>query len=223
MKKYIILLILILMCLPVSAKDKYKSKLKKVSGDKNIQKAVKLLDNPVSDDSYFIILGDNPTKKNIKIEFKDLKKYGNKYAEFEALGWTNKGRLYIYINNKNKNENVYLLSSLISGRAINVDNELSINEEIYSWALEGATWGYYLKKMPELNKLNSNLSNRENFIYQCYSKSPQDVKYIKRLVIANSAYDNYDKTSTGYSDRDLNAKINNLYDAYAEREYVTGF
>lgn len=223
MKKLLLIFIMLSLCLPVFAKDNDKQLIKKVSRYKNIRKAVKIMNNPVSKSSYSTIIGQNPTNNVINIKFMDLSKYGKQYNNFDALGWKNENKLAIYVNNKHKKECIYALSSLLAGMAIHIDDESSINEEIYAFSLEGATWGYYLSKEPKLNQKKSKLIERENKLNKYYIKSPENAYYIRTLIENNDAYVNSAKISNSYTDEELNTKLKKLYDTYMEIGYITGF
>ncbi len=50
---------------------------------------------------------------------------------------------------------------MISGLAVHVDDDDSINEEIFAWALEGVMWNKFLKENPDLASNPSRLVERK--------------------------------------------------------------
>ncbi len=198
------------------AADNGKVSTEDISADKRILSAVKLMKGTPANASYKRILGNNPTKKPIKIEFKDLASLDKAYARFDGLGWKEKGTLYIYISDRHEDAPKEALASLISGLAVHVDNDDSINEEIFAWALEGVMWNGFVKENPELAYNTSTLVQRENNIEQLYIASPTDVAYIRELIERNNALLRFKAYSNGYSDEELNKKIQILYKLYSK-------
>lgn len=220
MKKNVLCFALGLMLLnPLSAvfaADNGKVSTEDISVNKKILGAVKLMKGTPANASYKRILGNNPTKKPIRIEFKDLASIDKTYARFDGLGWKEKGTLYIYISDRHEDAPNEALACLISGLAVHVDNDDSINEEIFAWALEGVMWNMFVKGNPELAYNTSTLVQRENNIEQLYIASPTDVAYIRELIERNNALLRFKSYSNGYSDEELNKKIGILYKLYSK-------
>ncbi len=198
------------------AADKAKAKISadSIATDKRLLSAVKLLKDTPANASYKRILGNNPTKKPIKIEFKNFASIDKSYARFDGMGWKEKGILYIYISDKHTDAPKEALAALISGLAVHVDNDDSINEEIFAWALEGIMWNKFISENPELAYDSSMLVQRENNIESLYAASPSDVSYIRELIEKNNNYLRFKSASSGYSDEELNKKIQILYKIY---------
>ncbi len=199
----------------VFAADNGKVSAKDISENKTILSAVKLMKYTPANASYKRILGNNPTKKPIKIEFKNLASLDSSYAKFDGLGWKEKGTLYIYISDRHEDAPKEALACLLSGLAVHVDNDDSINEEIFAWALEGVMWNKFVKENPELAYVPSMLVQRENNIEQLYIASPSNVSYIRELIERNNSYLRFKPRSSGYSDEELNKKIGILYKLYS--------
>jgi len=221
MKKNILCFVLGLLLLsPICAfaadTDKAKINPKDISIDNRILNAVKLLKDTPANASYKRILGNNPTNKPVKIEFKDFASMDKAYAEYDGLSQKKKGTLYIYISDRHQDAPKEALASLISGLAVHVDNDDSINEEIFAWALEGFMWNRFLKENPDLALDSSKLVERENNIEALYSASASDVSCIKELVEKNEGYVNFKSESKGYAKEDLDKKIQILYRLYAK-------
>lgn len=198
----------------VFAADKGKVNPEDISNSKNILSAVKIMKNTPANASYKRILGNNPTKKPIKIEFKNLASLNKNYDRYDGLGYKNKGTFYIYISDRHTDAPKEALASLISGLAVHVDDDDSINEEIFAWALEAVMWNGFLKQNPELASNPSRLVERENNIEALYAASPSDVSYIRELIERNNGYLRFKRVSNGFSDEELNKKIGILHKLY---------
>jgi hypothetical protein len=82
-------------------------------------------------------LGENLSKRPIKIMFKDLSEISPIYANFDALGWKEKdGQLFIFINKKHCLAPKEALASILCHEAIHQDEFSSIEEETYGWAMK---------------------------------------------------------------------------------------
>ena len=110
------------------------------------------------------ILGDNPTKHPIKIQFKDLSKINKNYAAFDAIGMMRNNRLYIYINKEHKQVSPGALAALIAREAVYQDTYDSKNEEVYATMIEAKVWVEILNKYPESDDNSSLVTKRENIL-----------------------------------------------------------
>ena len=128
----------------IHKKDDYSG----VTNDPSIIKALNLMTSPLAEHSKKAILGNNPTGKPMIVKFK---KMSPKYKHFDALGFKEDGRLYIYINSKHKNAPPEAFASLLSHEALHQDEYNSMNEETYAWTTEAKVWLEMKKKNPELN------------------------------------------------------------------------
>ncbi len=195
------------------ADEAFSASLGQVSKNGEIIEAVKLLEKTPAKTYYKAILGENPTKKPIKISFKNL----TDFADFDAIGWKKHDRLYIYVNKKHKN-NVpkEALSTIIASIAVHLDEEDSLNEETYSCALEGFLWNYFTTKSPALKTKSSTLKTRHNTLEELFLKSPSDVKYVSKLISINPNYATLPKESKGFSDKEFAEKIAKMYKIYCK-------
>lgn len=93
---------------PISKEQKERSEeLKKiykgVTKDEKLMEAMELMkENSMSEFSRKALLGNNLSGKPMMVSFEDLSRFGQTYANFDALGWKKKDRLYIYINKKHE-------------------------------------------------------------------------------------------------------------------------
>ena len=137
---------------------------KKSTQDTNVIEALELLKQTSGEYSRKAILGDNLTRRPIKIEFKNLSEINPAYANFDALGWKKSGKLYIYINKKHQSAPKEALAALLAHEAIHQDEFNSLNEETYAWTLEAAVWTQLSEDNLELQNISHPLVERENVI-----------------------------------------------------------
>lgn len=165
--------------------------------------AAESLKGTVADYSRRAILGDNLTVKPIKLEFRDLSTLNPQYANFDALGWKQRGRLNIFINIKHQYAPKEALAAVLAHEAIHQDELNSLNEEVYCWTLEAAVWTQLTDDKPELMEISSALVDRENTIKKLFVKGNYTSKYIKKSVLSNAGYQGLPSRSPGFEDEDL--------------------
>ncbi len=201
MKKIFCCLFCLCVCSSVLALDEalYK-KYKNVTDEANIIQAIELLENTTGSYSKEAILGKNLTGKPIKVQFTNLSTINPMYTDFDALGWKNKKRLTIHINEKHKDAPIEALASLLSHEAIHQDEENSLNEETYAWTLEAAVWTQLSENRPELEQISHPLVERENVIKKLFIRGNYTSKYIHIFVISNKGYKNLPERSKGFEE-----------------------
>ncbi|MFH0702300.1 MAG: hypothetical protein V2B14_02020 [bacterium] len=174
-----------------------------VSDNPKIIQALDSLDNTTGEWARKAILGNNISGKPIKIIFKDLSKISAKYKDFDALGWKDKNRLYIYINNKHENAPVEALASLLSHESLHQDEYSSIEEETFAWGYEADVWIQMKIKKPELKNINSNeysLVDRLNTLEKMFKNANYTTKEIKNAVNSNPGYKDLPLYSPGFEE-----------------------
>ena len=192
------------------AKNLYNMSNKDMVVSKILEKIKELPDG----EPYEILMGNNPTKKPIIIQFKNLSEFNDVYKDFDALGWKAKDRLYIFVNNNHKDAPYEALVALIAGRTYNLDEKDSINEEIYCWASEAYAWEYFIRKNPKLKEDKNSLVERENEINKMLTKGKYAEEYVKKAILLNKGYTSYAHISEGYSDEELEQKLDRLKKIY---------
>ena len=173
---------------------------KNITEDTNVIEAIELLKDTTGKYSREAILGNNLTKKPIKIEFANLSTINPMYANFDALGWKKKKNLCIYINEKHKDAPIEALSAILAHEAIHQDEFNSLNEETYAWTLEAAVWTQLTEDNPELEKISHPLVERENVIKKLFVRGNYTSKYIHKFVITNKGYQNLPERSYGFEE-----------------------
>ncbi len=144
------------------------------------------------------ILGNNLTKKPIKVEFKNLGLINTKYANYDALGWKRGKNLYIYVSDKHSSSPAIALAALISHEALHQDEYNSLTEETYAWTMEAAVWSELLELYPEYELNMDSLVQRENTLKKIFERGNHTSKYIKKTVYSNEGYQNLPETSPGF-------------------------
>ena len=193
---------------PISKEQKERSEslkktYKKVTKDEKLMEALELMKGGLSDFSRRAILGNNLSGEPMTVDFEDLRKFGQAYANFDALGWKKKDRLYIYINKKHQDAPAEALAAVLAHEALHQDDFISLNEETYAWTLEAAVWTQLSEKNPKYNDSMHPLVVRENTLKKLFIKGNYTSKYIRKTVFANPGYANLPSRSPGFEDDDL--------------------
>ena len=186
---------------PVS--DAVMKQYKSSTKDIRLIRAAETLKGTVADYSRRAILGDNLSGKPIKVEFKDLSVLNPAYANFDALGWKQRGRLHIFINIKHQYAPKEALAAVLAHEAIHQDELNSLNEEVYCWTLEAAVWTQLTDDNPEVAEVSHVLVDRENTIKKMFVKGNYTNKYIRKSVISNAGYQGLPSRSPGFEDDGL--------------------
>ena len=175
-----------------------KNEYKIVGKDEVFYVALDMLKGTLGDFSRRAILGNNLTKKPIKVQFRDLGKINTDYANYDALGWKRGRRLYIYVNQKHSNSPAIALAALLSHEALHQDEFNSLAEETYAWTMEAAVWTELVDIYPDYELGLDSLVQRENTLKKLFKRGNCTDKYIKKTVYANSGYQNLPESSPGF-------------------------
>ncbi len=162
--------------------------------------AIDMLKGTEGDFSRKALLGNNLSGYPVKIEFKDLASVNKDYANFDAIGWKKRSKLYIYINPKHKTAPPGALAALLAHEALHQDEYNSLSEETYAWTMEAAVWCEIKDIFPESNIEDNSLVKRENTLKQLFEKGGYTNKYIKKAVYANKGYQGLPLTSPGFQE-----------------------
>ena len=173
---------------------------KDVGKDEVLYVALDMLKGTNGEFSRNAILGNNLSRRPVKIEFKDLGTINPDYANFDALGWKKNKQLYIYINPRHKDAPPGALSALLSHEALHQDEYNSLAEETYAWTMEASVWYEIVKLYPESNDELHPLVVRENQLKKLFECGGYSSKYIKKTVMSNAGYKNLPSTSPGFED-----------------------
>ena len=175
---------------------------KKVTKNDRLIEALEAMKGGLSDYSRRAILGDNLTGRPVEIQFRNLGELNPAYQDFDALGWKNKNKLYIFVNQKHSDAPKEALAAVLTHEAIHQAELNSINEETYCWTLEAAAWTAFVEKNPELEKINHPLVDRETVIKKMFVKGGYTDKYIRKSVLSNAGYQTLPSRSPGFEDKD---------------------
>ena len=180
--------------------DTVYKKYKNITDNESLIRAVEMLENTTGKYSKEAILGKNLTNKPIQIKFANLASINPLYMNFDALGWKEKKRLTIYINEKHKDAPIEALCAILAHEAIHQDEHNSLNEETYAWTLEAAVWTQLSDDNPELEKISHPLVERENVIKKLFVRGDYSSKYIYKFVVTNKGYQNLPERSYGFEE-----------------------
>lgn len=176
-----------------------KNQYSEITKDSQIIEVLEIMKNSPAKFAYEKILGNNQSRKVIKLSFKNLSMFCPAYKKYDALGWKDDDQLYIFIANKHTRASNEALCALIAGRALHDDEFDSTNEEVESMMIEAMTWDYFVDKNPELKNEKSNLvKKRENIIRKDFLLGNKTDKYIRRIVKTNQAYKDLPEKSPGF-------------------------
>lgn len=173
---------------------------KDVSDDHIFYVALDMLKDTNGEFSRRAIMGNNLSKKPVRIMFKDLGTIRSDYADYDALGWKKNKRLYIFINPKHREAPPGAIAALLSHEALHQDEYNSIAEETYAWTMEASVWSEILELFPESDENLSPLVQRENKLKQLFEKGNYSSKYIRKTVQSNEGYKGLPATSPGFED-----------------------
>ena len=173
---------------------------KDISDDHIFYVALDMLKDTNGEFSRRAIMGNNLSKKPVRIMFKDLSTIRPDYADYDALGWKKSGRLYIFINPKHKEAPPGAIAALLSHEALHQDEYNSIAEETYAWTMEASVWSEIVELYPESDENLSPLVTRENTLKKLFEKGNYSSKYIRKTVQSNEGSKGLPATSPGFED-----------------------
>lgn len=172
-----------------------------VTGNSRIIQALDYMDGTTAEWAKKAILGNNVSGRPIKIRFRNLAELSRSYASFDALGWKERGQLYIYINQKHSTAPPEALASLLSHEAVHQDEKCSLEEETYAWGYEADVWIQMKKRNPRLNKKSLNqypLVYRLNTLARLFKEANYTTAKIRNVVYSNPGYRGLPVHSPGF-------------------------
>ncbi len=175
-----------------------KNEYKCVGKDEIFYVSLDMLKGTNGDFSRTAILGNNLTKRPVKVEFRNLGQINQSYANYDALGWKRGKSLYIYINEKHRLSPAIALAALLSHEALHQDEYNSLAEETYAWTMEAAVWCELLELYPDYELGVDSLVQRENTLKKIFERGDCTNKYVKKTVYSNDAYKNLPESSPGF-------------------------
>ena len=123
----------------------------------DLYEAAELLNNPITENFYNIIKGQNPKNKPFVLRYADLKKddlFSNTYILDDCI--------IVLVNNTFANCSKEALATLLAGASISTDENFSINEAAYAMMLSGAVWANFIQK-------NASLRNNKTLLEQNFT------------------------------------------------------
>jgi len=198
-----VLKLLALLCLVfvLQTTDCYADSLSKITKDPKILQALELMSGTSAEWAKSAILGNNVTRKPVKVQFKNLAEISRNYANYDALGWKDRGQLYIYINRKHSSAPAEAVASLLSHEAVHQDEKNSLEEETYAWGYEADVWIQMKKRNPKLNNISRGaypLVDRLNVLARNFTNGNYTTKNIRSMVYSNPGYQGLPVHSPGF-------------------------
>lgn len=166
-----------------------------------IQQALNLMDGTSAAWAKKAILGNNVSRRPVKIKFRNLAELKPSYANFDALGWKEGRQLYIFINNKHSSAPPEAIASLLSHEAVHQDSDCSLEEETYAWGYEADVWLQMKKKYPKLNHIRPGtypLVDRLNILGREFKNANYSTNKIRDMVYSNPGYRGLPVHSPGF-------------------------
>ena len=108
--------------------DSISPEYKNVSNEQIFHVALDMLKGTSGDFSRKAILGYNLSQYPVKIQFKDLSEINEAYTTFDAIGWKNRNKLFIFINPKHEYAPPGALAALLAHEALHQDEYNSLSE-----------------------------------------------------------------------------------------------
>lgn len=166
--------------------------------NENIVVALDMLKDTNGEFSRAAILGNNLSKRPIKIEYRDLGSINENYQSYDALGWKRGRTLYIFINKKHENAPSIALAALLAHEALHQDEYNSLAEETYAWTMEAAVWCELLEMNEDFELGFDPLVQRENTLKKLFEKGNYTSKYIRKTILTNESYKDLPQCSPGF-------------------------
>ncbi len=164
----------------------------------NVIVALDMLKDTNGEFSRTAILGNNLTKRPIKIEYRDLASVDKSYDTCDAVGWKGGRTLYILINKKHENAPSIALAALLAHEALHQDEFNSLAEETYAWTMEAAVWCELTELYDDFELGFDPLVQREITLKKLFEKGNYTNKYIRKTVLTNESYKDLPQYSPGF-------------------------
>ena len=133
-----------------------------------------------------ILNGQNPTRKPIRIMFRNLAVMG--FGTCEAVTANTDKGLIIFIHSKHKNNAPEALACLIAHETEHNENTQTFEEELRAWNTEINTWNKMTEYNPGLKDGGTDLVKRLNYISKLYKRGNNSMSEIEGILAKNPAY-----------------------------------
>lgn len=175
--------------------------LSKVSKNRKILQALNLMNGTSAEWAKSAILGNNVSRRPVKVRFRNLAEISRNYANYDALGWQDGRQLFIFINKKHSSAPAEAIASLLSHEAVHQDKKNSLEEETYAWGYEADVWIQMKKKNPKLKNIKGGtypLVDRLNILSRNFKNANYTTKKIRNMVYSNPGYQGLPLHSPGF-------------------------
>ena len=185
MKKVLVVITVIIFAL-MQINLAFASNFSNLSTSSEIQAALSRLEAIHATRALAILNGANPTKKPIRIMFRNLAVMG--YGTCEAItAKTDKGFI-IFINAKHKGNSPEALACLIAHETEHNENTQTFEEELRAWNTEINTWQKMTEYNPSVKDGGTDLVKRLNYITKLYKRGNNSMSEIQGVLAKNPAY-----------------------------------
>lgn len=185
MKKVLVVITVIVFAL-MQINLAFASNFSNLSTSSEIQAALSRLEAVHATRALAILNGANPTKKPIRIMFRNLAVMG--YGTCEAItAKTDKG-LIIFINSKHKGNSPEAIACLIAHETEHNENTQTFEEELRAWNTEINTWQKMTEYNPSVKDGGTDLVKRLNYITKLYKRGNNSMSEIQGVLAKNPAY-----------------------------------
>jgi hypothetical protein len=171
-----------------------------ITQDHKIQQVLDLLKNhnDSTRETLSILMGNNLSKRPVKVMFYDLSQMNAAYANYDALTCKHtSGTLYIFINTIHRDAPISALACLLSHEALHQDDSSSYQEEVQAWTMEAKTW-MSMKQVGYRADSSYPLVKRLNTIEKMYAGANYLPTLISQEVHSNAGYRGLAECSPGY-------------------------
>lgn len=183
--------------------DYQNSKFAKPATD--INKSIELLNTIESGKTYYEqIKGANPLGKPMIIKYANLSNFGYDSTKAYAITFLINKQLYIYIDNRFRNEPPEIIALIIAGESIHTDKKSSRVEALCELGIETTLYKEFLEKNPALANNKNSITIEKNFNKLYKLLNDADWNYNLLWLFYGIFDKNLPKTSPNYKNIDLN-------------------
>ena len=151
-----------------------------------IQAALSKLEATHCTRALAILNGQNPTKKPIRIMFRNLAVMG--FGTCEAVTANTDKGLIIFIHSKHKTNSPEAIACLIAHETEHNENTQTFEEELRAWNTEINTWEKMVAYNPSVKDGGTDLVKRLNYITKLYKRGNNSMSEIQGILAKNPAY-----------------------------------
>ncbi|MDR1327576.1 MAG: hypothetical protein LBJ74_04140, partial [Heliobacteriaceae bacterium] len=170
LKKVLVIFVCMLLFCANAGADDIKQRYAVITHDKEIAKALYILEQTTGEKYIKVLRGRNSSKQPIKIQFRNFNTLSYDHHNLYAFVKKEDEFWYIYINAELIDEPPAALAPLIAGKTIHGDTNFQLDRKIASAKIEAEVWTKVLQKYPDSANGISELVNYEDELKAAYEK-----------------------------------------------------